>query len=125
MNKQLVEKCWNLEEINQKYEQFIVTYSQKYVIDKHKIERGEMSDAECFVERTKLVHEYRKFLFIDPGLPEELLPDEWMGSHAAALFNDYYQQLAAPASRFFEAVFREGAELGKKGEQEKEKVSFE
>ncbi|MFC0298693.1 phenylacetic acid degradation operon negative regulatory protein PaaX [Geobacillus jurassicus] len=117
-NKRLVEKCWNLEEINQKYEQFIAVYSQKYVIDKHKIERGEMSDAECFVERTKLVHEYRKFLFIDPSLPEELLPNEWMGNHAAALFNDYYQQLAAPASRFFEAVFQEGAELEKKEEEE-------
>ncbi|EZP75766.1 PaaX family transcriptional regulator [Parageobacillus genomosp. 1] len=116
-NKLLVEKCWNLEEINQKYEEFISVYSQKYIIDKHKIQRGEMSDAECFVERTKLVHEYRKFLFIDPGLPEELLPNEWMGSHAAALFSDYYKELAMPASRFFESVFMDGNELEKKDEE--------
>jgi phenylacetic acid degradation operon negative regulatory protein len=116
-NKLLVEKCWNLEEINKKYEEFISVYSQKYIIDKHKIQRGEMSDAECFVERTKLVHEYRKFLFIDPGLPEELLPSEWMGSHAAALFSDYYKELAVPASRFFESVFMDGNELEKKDEE--------
>jgi len=113
-NTKLVEKCWNLDEINEKYQEFISIYSQKFIIDKNKIQRGEMSDAECFVERTKLVHEYRKFLFIDPGLPEELLPDKWMGSHAASLFSDYYRELAKPASRFFEEVFKDGNEHVKK-----------
>jgi phenylacetic acid degradation operon negative regulatory protein len=115
-NTQLVEKCWDLEAINEKYEEFISIYSQKFIIDKNKIQRGEMSDAECFVERTKLVHEYRKFLFVDPGLPEELLPNKWMGSHAASLFSEYYKELAKPASRFFEEVFTDGNELEKKDE---------
>lgn len=110
-NKEIVEKSWNLAEINEKYQEFISQYSQKYIIDKNKILKGNMSDAECFVERTKLVHEYRKFLFVDPGLPEELLPDKWLGSHAAALFSEYYKELAEPASRFFENVFKEGNEL--------------
>ncbi|MCQ5364845.1 phenylacetic acid degradation operon negative regulatory protein PaaX [Anoxybacillus salavatliensis] len=111
---QLVEKCWNIEEINKKYEEFISIYSQKYIIDKHKVQKGEISDAECFVERTQLVHEYRKFLFIDPGLPEDLLPKEWMGNHAASLFSDYYKILAKPANRFFEEVFKDGNELSDK-----------
>lgn len=110
-NFRLVEKSWNLEDINSKYQVFISEYSQKYIIDKNKIQKGQMSDAECFVERTKLVHEYRKFLFVDPGLPEELLPEKWLGSHAASLFSEYYKELAKPASRFFEAVFREGNEI--------------
>ncbi|MCA1030416.1 phenylacetic acid degradation operon negative regulatory protein PaaX [Bacillus timonensis] len=109
-NQRLVEQCWDLNEINHKYNQFIEEYSKQYVIHKNKISRKEMSDAECFVERTKLVHEYRKFLFIDPGLPEQLLPDHWLGSHAAALFADYYKELAEPANRFFEMVFKEGNE---------------
>jgi phenylacetic acid degradation operon negative regulatory protein len=115
-NAQLVEKSWDLDAINEKYEEFISIYSQKYIIDKNKIQRGEMTDAECFVERTKLVHEYRKFLFIDPGLPEELLPKKWMGSHAASLFSEYYKELAKPASRFFEEVFMDGNELERKDE---------
>jgi phenylacetic acid degradation operon negative regulatory protein len=113
-NEKLVQQSWDLQEINTKYEQFIATYSQKYVIDKNKIAKSEMTDAECFVERTKLVHEFRKFLFVDPGLPEELLPNKWLGDHAAQLFSDYYRQLAEPASRFFEQVFKEGNELVKK-----------
>jgi len=113
-NKKLVQNCWDLDDINEKYEEFIAEYSQKYVIDKSKIQKGEITDAECFVERTKLVHQYRKFLFIDPGLPEELLPEKWLGNHAATLFADYYRELAEPASRFFEEVFSEGNELKKK-----------
>ncbi|GAA0344526.1 phenylacetic acid degradation operon negative regulatory protein PaaX [Bacillus carboniphilus] len=116
-NSRLVKECWDLTEINVKYEQFIAEYSQKYVIDKNKIQKGEMTDAECFVERTKLVHEYRKFLFNDPGLPEELLPEKWLGQHAATLFGDYYKELAEPASRFFEEVFREGNEIKRKDKE--------
>ncbi|WP_202078434.1 phenylacetic acid degradation operon negative regulatory protein PaaX [Caldalkalibacillus salinus] len=113
-NHDLVQRCWDLNEINERYQSFIDVYSNKYVIDRNKLEKEDMTDGECFVERTKLIHEYRKFLFIDPGLPEELLPKDWLGDHAAALFRDYYQILAQPASRFFEQVFQEGNELDKK-----------
>lgn len=116
-NQQLTERCWNLEEINQRYQEFIDAYSKRYVIDRNKIEKKEISDGECFVERTKLVHEYRKFLFVDPGLPEELLPKTWLGDHAAALFRDYYQVLATPASRFFEQVFTEGNEIKRRDQE--------
>ncbi|HWO96994.1 MAG TPA: phenylacetic acid degradation operon negative regulatory protein PaaX [Bacillus sp. (in: firmicutes)] len=116
-NAKLVEECWNIDEINGKYEEFITSYTEKYMAAKSKIASGMMTDAECFVERTKLVHEYRKFLFIDPGLSEELLPDNWLGSRAASLFESFYKELAEPASRFFELVFQEGNELGKKDEE--------
>jgi phenylacetic acid degradation operon negative regulatory protein len=116
-NNRLVEKSWNLQEINEKYQWFISEYSQKYIIDRNKIQKGDMSLAECFVERTKLVHEYRKFLFIDPGLPEELLPEKWLGGHAASLFTEYYKELAEPSSQFFEEVFKEGNALAKKDKQ--------
>ncbi|EIT85815.1 repressor [Fictibacillus macauensis ZFHKF-1] len=104
----LVNECWDLQATNEKYDRFIKIYSEKYVIDKTKIENGEMTDGECFVERTKLVHEYRKFLFVDPGLPQELLPDNWLGNYAASLFSDYYRTLAVPSSRFFETIYQEG-----------------
>ncbi len=64
-------------------EEFIEKYSKQFIVHQSIISRGEMSDADCFAERTNLVHEYRKFLFIDPGLPKELLPSKWNGNHAA------------------------------------------
>ncbi|MFS0762564.1 phenylacetic acid degradation operon negative regulatory protein PaaX [Peribacillus phoenicis] len=115
-NQSLVEKSWHLEEIESKYEEFIEKYSKQFIVHQSIISRGEMSDADCFVERTNLVHEYRKFLFIDPGLPKELLPLKWNGNHAALLFSQYYQVLAEPASRFFESVFQENNDLCRKDE---------
>ncbi|RLQ97414.1 phenylacetic acid degradation operon negative regulatory protein PaaX [Falsibacillus albus] len=116
-SRRLVEECWNIAEINEKYEQFINEYSKKFEHDQKRIQKGEISDADCFVERTKLVHEYRKFLFIDPGLPQELLPEKWLGSQAASLFADYYRELAEPSSIFFEYVFDDGNELKKKDKE--------
>ncbi|MGE7606537.1 phenylacetic acid degradation operon negative regulatory protein PaaX [Peribacillus frigoritolerans] len=115
-NQSLVEKSWQLEEIENKYEEFIEKYSKQFIVHQSIISRGEMSDADCFVERTNLVHEYRKFLFVDPGLPKELLPSKWNGNHAALLFSQYYQVLAEPASRFFESVFQENNDLCRKDE---------
>lgn len=120
-NKDLVQKCWNLSEINERFQQFIDAYLPRYELSKAKIEQGEMEDGACFVERTQLVHVYRKFLFYDPGLPDELLPDFWLGDRAAALFRHYYEALALPASRFFESIFEEGNELNKRNEGYNEK----
>lgn len=113
-SKQLVNKSWDIEGINETYNDFISHYSQKYIIDKNRIQNNQMTGAECFVERTKLVHEYRKFLFVDPGLPEELLPERWLGNHAASLFSEYYKVLATPAAEFFEDIFAKDNEINKK-----------
>lgn len=113
-NRTIVEKGWPLQEIEAKYEEFISTYSKQYIIHQSRMDKNQMTDAECFVERTKLVHEYRKFLFADPGLPTELLPKGWSGNHAALLFEQYYKLLAQSASRFFEQVFQEDNDIRRK-----------
>ncbi|WP_404456253.1 phenylacetic acid degradation operon negative regulatory protein PaaX [Virgibacillus necropolis] len=104
----LVEKCWDLDKINERYSEFIKEYSQDFIIDKHNIVKGDLSDGSCFVKRALLVHQYRKFLFIDPSLPQELLPEKWIGDSAAHLFGEYYRILEKPATRFFESVFEQG-----------------
>lgn len=110
-DKSLVEKSWPLQEIESKYQEFISTYSEQYIVHQSMIAQGQLTDEECFVERTKLVHEYRKFLFTDPGLPRELLPKVWNGHHAALLFEQYYKLLAQSASQFFEKVFEEDNDM--------------
>ncbi len=65
-------------------------------------EKGErpMSDERAFALRSSLVHEWRKFLFVDPGLPEQLLPEDWPGKAAAAFFDTEAAQLLPAAARF-------------------------
>lgn len=113
-NKSLVEKGWPLQEIDGKYKKFIAAYSNQFIVHQSMMNDGRLTDAECFVERTNLVHEYRKFLFTDPGLPKELLPKIWSGNHAALLFEQYYKLLAQPASHFFEEVFQEDNDMRRK-----------
>lgn len=66
-------------------------------------------DQEIFAVRSKLVHEWRKFLFIDPGLPAELLPAGWPGNQAAALFHAESARLLPAAARFVDCCLEAGA----------------
>jgi len=57
-------------------------------------------DEKAFASRFRLVHEWRKFLFDDPGLPAELLPADWPGTPAAQLFTSEAARLKPAADRF-------------------------
>jgi phenylacetic acid degradation operon negative regulatory protein len=64
---------------------------------------AEDRDRQAFIVRSTLVHEWRKFLFRDPGLPRDLLPDEWPGDAAAAFFDEQASRLLPAAGRYVEA----------------------
>ena len=46
------------------------------------------------------MHGWRKFLFADPGLPDELLPRDWPGREAAEVFAREAEQLLPASDRF-------------------------
>ena len=98
-NHGLVEKCWDLTAIQHSYGEFISVYRCKLA------QQQRMPDAVCFREEIQLIHAYRKFLFSDPGLPDELLPKRWLGHAAAHLMREYYRLVSPAAHRFFERIF--------------------
>ncbi|WP_044895754.1 PaaX family transcriptional regulator C-terminal domain-containing protein [Bacillus alveayuensis] len=104
-NEDLIEKGWDFAAIGKEYEAFIEIYQTKYDEYKKRAWNNELSDEECFIERTKLVHEYRKLFFVDPGFPNDLLPPDWNGTKARELFFNTHQLLSVPAIRYFEKVF--------------------
>ncbi len=57
-------------------------------------------DEAAFAARFHLVHEWRKFLFADPGLPDDLLPGNWPGRAAAGLFAGEATRLKPGSDRF-------------------------
>jgi phenylacetic acid degradation operon negative regulatory protein len=67
---------------------------------------GDEADRRAFVVRSRLVHEWRKFLFRDPGLPRDLLPAQWPGDAAAAFFDEQASRLMPAAGRYVEACLR-------------------
>jgi phenylacetic acid degradation operon negative regulatory protein len=68
----------------------------------------DQSDEEIFAIRSELVHEWRKFLFVDPGLPAELLPAHWPGKDAAELFRVEANRLLPAAGRFVACCLARG-----------------
>jgi phenylacetic acid degradation operon negative regulatory protein len=52
-----------------------------------------------------LVHEYRSSPYVDPNLPLELLPAEWLGQKAAQMFQQYRDLLVEQAETFVDSVF--------------------
>jgi len=101
----LTARCWDLAAIASRYHEFTATTRRRAALLRRRLRSGALSDAECFAERTRLVHEYRKFLFVDPGLPDALLPAAWPGKDAAQAFRDVYRLLTGPATRFLDAAF--------------------
>jgi phenylacetic acid degradation operon negative regulatory protein len=51
-----------------------------------------------------LIHEYRSSPYVDPNLPLELLPDDWLGEKAADMFQQYHQLLVEDAEVFVGSV---------------------
>ena len=101
---QIVRRCWDMTRIAGAYERFIRHYAPRYERDQRRRRRGELSDREAFTTRFALTHDFRRFPFIDPDLPRDLLPRGWAGARARELFDDYHAMLTDGALRFFSAA---------------------
>ena len=104
-NQSIIDKGWDFKRIAEEYEVFIKKYSALFEELRKKALNNSLSDKECFIERTSIVHEYRKFLFHDPGFPRDLLPNDWTGTKARELFWNFHQLVTIPAVRFFESLY--------------------
>ena len=90
----LAARAWDLDGLASAYRAWIVLARQ--IVPAGRDEPDEV----VFAARSELVHEWRKFLFVDPGLPAELLPAGWPGTEAADLFHAEAERLLPAAVRF-------------------------
>jgi phenylacetic acid degradation operon negative regulatory protein len=107
----VINRGWNLKEIADEYDLFIQTYREKFDHFQKLIWDEALTDRDCFIERTRIVHEYRKFLFLDPMFPIELLPKDWSGLMARDLFRNIHQLLSIRAVRYFESLFEQAPDI--------------
>ena len=75
--RQLVAEAWDLTTIGAAYAEFI---------ERHR-RRTPAPGEDTFAALTQLVQDWRRFPFLDPDLPAELLPEGWAGHRAATLFH--------------------------------------
>lgn len=75
--RDMVAAAWNLTDIAARYQRFTEQFGRL---------RPRTGD-DVLRAQIQLVHEWRRFPFLDPQLPSELLPTRWSGTRATELFN--------------------------------------
>jgi phenylacetic acid degradation operon negative regulatory protein len=109
---EIVAHCWDLEQLNGYYGDFIARYEPLFREHQARLATGDSLDPrECFVQRFMLIHEYRSSPYVDPNLPLELLPDDWLGEKAAQLFQQYHDLLIEKAGAFVDSVLAEAPQV--------------
>lgn len=73
----LLAASWDLDDVEKRYLAFIDRFEGL----------GVSTAAEAFVSQVQLIQEWRRFPFLDPDLPVELLQHDWPGPRAAATFH--------------------------------------
>jgi phenylacetic acid degradation operon negative regulatory protein len=66
--------------VEERYREFLAAFE----------DRRTGSPAEAFVAQVEMVQEWRRFPFLDPDLPAELLDHGWPGPRAAATFHEQH-----------------------------------
>ena len=90
----LVHSSWDLTGIDQHYRAFVEDH--RPVADRLRAE-GPPARREAFVTYLGVVDDWRKLPFRDPGLPPELLAEDWSAPAATALFEHLAGALEKPA----------------------------
>jgi phenylacetic acid degradation operon negative regulatory protein len=92
--RDVVAQAWDLAGIEAAYADFLATFGSTVP----------GTPAEVMTAQIHLVHAWRRFPFLDPALPGELLPAEWAGARAAALFGTLHARWDGPAGHHWSAL---------------------
>jgi phenylacetic acid degradation operon negative regulatory protein len=92
--RRLIAEGWDLGAVRDQYTAFIEEFSRV---------RASTPEA-CFRYLTLLVHAWRRFPFLDPDLPAQLLPSRWPRARAHTLFLNRHEQWQPRARAFFEGL---------------------
>ncbi|MBS2537474.1 PaaX family transcriptional regulator [Catenulispora sp. NF23] len=96
--RSMVEQAWHTGELAEAYEDFLLQFAGL----------SPQSPDEVLYAQIRLVDEWRRFPSLDPQLPPELLPPQWIGLRAASVFEDLHQRWnTAARARWSELAARE------------------
>jgi phenylacetic acid degradation operon negative regulatory protein len=89
-----VRQAWALDDVAGRYTEFAARFQAA----------RPRSPDQTFAAQVHLVHEWRRFPFLDPSLPRELLPLRWPGLTAVDLFDRRHSEWHQIAQRYWTAV---------------------
>jgi phenylacetic acid degradation operon negative regulatory protein len=92
----VVADAWDLGDVAERYREFTSLFGRL---------RPKSPEA-AFRAQTELVHTWRKFPFLDPDLPQEMLPPRWPRARAHKVFAGRHDEWGAPAQEYFKSLER-------------------
>lgn len=92
--QRVVTSAWALDDVERRYRDFLAGVR----------ELSPSSPGDAFAAQVRLVQEWRRFPFLDPALPPELLPVTWPGGEAADAFHRLHDAWHADAQEHWELL---------------------
>lgn len=96
----LVQRCWNLDGIAERYGQFITRFQPL----RERLAIPVITPQQAFIVQTLLIHSFRRATLHDPRLPVSMLPPEWPGMQAYRLCREIYQRTYRGAQSHLRSV---------------------
>jgi len=94
----VAEQWWDLERLRQLHEHFLAQHSDQV--------ESVSSDAEAFERYIHALDQWRVIPYLDPGLPNSALPEDWPGQASLQLFARISRSFGAAARAFAGATTR-------------------
>ena len=95
----VIQRSWDLGALSERYRRFVEEFEAYDAASS-----PALSDHDAFLVRTSLVHAFRQFSFLDPDLPDELMPASSARRAAVRIFHSLYRGLEDPAQRHFNRI---------------------
>lgn len=89
-SSELALRAWDLDSVRSSYNDFMVHANALAAANQADDDADKTASATQSL--IHLVHAWRRFPFLDPDLPSELLPQDWPGRDAAARFRELHDQ---------------------------------
>lgn len=90
-----VREWWDLSAMGPLYRAFVDTFAGV---------TGETDERAAFAAHVRAITQWRRLVYLDPGLPLSLLPEGWIGVEAARVFAELHAALEPAAERFVTSV---------------------
>jgi phenylacetic acid degradation operon negative regulatory protein len=97
----LLDRAWRLDTLADEYRAFVRAFQ----------DRSPSSPRAQFVGMIELVHSWRRFPFIDPEIPDELLPASWFGHRAREVFDEKHAAWARGSQAYFDELEESAARV--------------
>jgi phenylacetic acid degradation operon negative regulatory protein len=92
--QRVIADAWDLAAVDEAYREFVSQFGRL----RPRTPEG------MFRAQTLLVHEWRKFPFLDPDLPQQMLPSKWPRSRAHDVFNERHALWHEAAQDYFHSL---------------------